>query len=89
MERSNSCDHGFGPCTAPDTFCPHWMGIFCELDSAYDKVRKYIEAMDEIDQYVKEHPEVLERAVQKYTSQFVDVKDIALGDKVIWSKKVE
>ena len=63
------------------------MGIFCELDSAYDKVRKCIEAMDEIDQCVKEHPEVLERAAQKYTSQFVDVKDIALGDKAIWREE--
>lgn len=87
MERSNGCDHGFGPCTAPDTFCPHWMGIFCEFDTVEYKVRKYIEAMDEIDQYVKEHPEVLERAVQKYTSQFVDVKDIALGDKAIWREE--
>ena len=87
MERSNSCDHGFGPCAAPDTACPHWMGIFCEFDSAYDKVRKYTEAMDEIDQYVKEHPEVLERTAQKYTSPFVDVKDIALGDKAIWREE--
>ena len=87
MERSNSCDYGFGPCTAPDTLCPHWTGIFCELDSAYDKGKKYIEAMDEIDQYVKEHPEVLERTAQKYTSQFVDVKDIAFGDKVIWREE--
>ena len=80
MERSNSCDHGFAPCTAPDTLCPHWIGIFCEFDTAEYKVRKY---MDEIDQYVKEHPEVLERAAQEYTSQFVDVKDIALGDEAI------
>ena len=43
--------------------------------------------MDEIDQYVKEHPEVLERTAQKYTSQFVDVKDIAFGDKVIWREE--
>lgn len=63
------------------------MGIFCEFDSAYDKVKKYIEAMDEIDQYVKEHPKVLERAAQKYTSQFVDVKDIVLGDKAIWREE--
>ena len=84
MERSNSCDYGFGPCTAPDTLCPHWMGIFCEFDTAEYKVRKY---MDEIDQHVKEHPEVLERAAQKYISQFVDVKDIALWDKAIWREE--
>ena len=84
MERSNSCDHGFGPCTAPDTLCPHWIGIFCEFDTAEYKVRKY---MDEIDQYVKEHPEVLERAVKRFSDQFVDVKDIALGDKAIWREE--
>ena len=25
-----SCE--FGPCTAPDTNCPHWQGTFCEID---------------------------------------------------------
>ena len=84
MERSNSCDYGFGSCTAPDTLCPHWMGIFCEFDTAEYKVRK---CMDEIDQYVKEHPEVLERAVKRFSDQFVDVKDIALGDKAIWREE--
>ena len=84
MERSNSCNYGFGPCTAPDTLCPYWMGIFCEFDTAEYKVRKY---MDEIDQYVKEHPEVLERAVKRFSDQFVDMKDIALGDKAIWREE--
>lgn len=87
MERINGCDHGFGPCTAPDTLCPHWMGIFCEFDTTYYKVERYTEAMHKIDQYVKEHPEELERAAQKYTSQFVDVKDVALGDKAIWREE--
>ena len=84
MERSNSCDYGFEPCTAPDTLCPHWIGIFCEFDTAEYKVRKY---MDEIDQHVKEHPEVLKRAVKRFSDQFVDVKDIALGDKAIWREE--
>ena len=26
------CEHGYGPCIAPDTECPHWIGTFCELD---------------------------------------------------------
>lgn len=26
------CDYGHGYCTAPNTTCPHWQGIFCELD---------------------------------------------------------
>ena len=32
MGRSNSCEYGFGSCMTPDTLCPHWTGIFCELD---------------------------------------------------------
>lgn len=27
-----TCDCNYGPCTAPDTVCPHWAGTFCELD---------------------------------------------------------
>lgn len=87
MERSNGCDHGFGPCTAPNTLCPHWMGIFCEYDTTYYKVERCIEAMHEIDEYIKEHPEVVERAVKKFSDQFVDVKDVALGDKVEWREE--
>ena len=26
------CEYGHGRCTAPDTICPHWQGIVCELD---------------------------------------------------------
>lgn len=25
------CPFGHGYCTAPDTQCPHWIGIVCEL----------------------------------------------------------
>lgn len=87
MERSNSCDYGFGPCTAPDTLCPHWQGIFCEFDTIYDKNKKWVEVMNKIDEYVKEHPEVVERAVKKFSDQLVDVKDVALGDKAIWREE--
>lgn len=27
------CNYEHGRCTAPDTECIHWMGIFCELDA--------------------------------------------------------
>lgn len=26
------CEYGYGLCKAPNTQCPHWQGIFCELD---------------------------------------------------------
>ena len=29
-----NCEYGYGPCTAPDTQCPHWKGIFCDLENA-------------------------------------------------------
>lgn len=37
---SNSCDYGYGKCTAPDTLCPYWQGTFCELDAYYAKLEK-------------------------------------------------
>lgn len=46
-----------------------------------------LEIMDKVDQYIKEHPEVLERVAQKFSEHFADVKDIALGDKVIWREE--
>lgn len=32
---SQICEYGHGRCTAPNTKCPHWMRIFCELDATY------------------------------------------------------
>ena len=32
------CEYGHGRCTAPNTKCPHWIGIFCELDEADENV---------------------------------------------------
>ena len=29
-----NCEYGYGPCTAPDTQCPHWQSTFCDLDNA-------------------------------------------------------
>lgn len=72
---------------APDTLCPHWMGIFCEFDIPECTVDEYVEAMNEIDQYVKEHPEVLERVAEKFADQLADVRGIALGDKETWREE--
>lgn len=32
------CEYWHGCCTAPDTKCPHWIGIVCELDEADENV---------------------------------------------------
>lgn len=29
------CPFGYGYCSAPDTWCQHWIGIFCELEEFY------------------------------------------------------
>lgn len=39
-------------------------------------------AVKKFDEYIREHPESIEEAVRKCVEQFVDVKDVALGDKV-------
>lgn len=76
-----NCEYGHGRCTAPDTKCIHWMGIFCELDAVEHKIEKYNQAVNEIEQFVAAHPEILDRAAKKYTEKLVDVKDVAIGDK--------
>lgn len=38
--------------------------------------------LEKINKYIKEHPEIIEEAVKKFTKDFVDVKDVALGDKI-------
>ena len=69
------CGYGHRECKAPDTQCPHWKGTFCELDMM-DRV------IDRFDKVVKEHPEIIEKVASKYYEQFVNVKDVVLGDKV-------
>ena len=90
------CEYGHGPCTAPDTKCIHWQGTFCELDKEAEEqevereqyllspilYQAYVDTVDKFEKYIKEHPEVVEEAARKFAEQFVDVKDIALGDKV-------
>lgn len=38
-------------------------------------------AVDKFDKFIREHPEVVEKAFEEYCEQFVDVSDLALGDK--------
>lgn len=47
-----------------------------------EQYQAYVDAVDKFDKYIQEHPEVIEEAMRKYAEQFVDVKDVALGDKV-------
>ena len=35
MNIIRSCIWGHGSCTAPNTVCPHWIGIYCELDEVF------------------------------------------------------
>lgn len=44
----------------------------------------FVQAFDE---YLKEHPEIIEEIVKKVTDQLVDVKDVALGDAAIFTVK--
>ena len=43
--------------------------------------KEFEEFMELFDKYIQEHPEVIEENAKKYIEQFVDVKDIAIGDK--------
>lgn len=54
-----NCGHGHGKCKAPDTQCPHWQGIFCELDSFEDKSNKLDAIIAETKAYEEERRRVL------------------------------
>ena len=43
--------------------------------------KEFEEFMELFDKYIQEHPEVIEENAKKHIEQFVDVKDIAIGDK--------
>lgn len=43
-------------------------------------------AVKEFDEYIQEHPEIVEEASRKFAEQFVDVKDVALGDEVPFTR---
>lgn len=46
-----------------------------------EEYKLYEDAVKYFRKYLKEHPEVIEEAARKYAEQFVDVRDVALGDK--------
>ena len=39
-------------------------------------------ALEKIDKYIKEHPEIIEEAVKEFAENLADVKDITLGDQI-------
>ena len=43
--------------------------------------KEFEEFMELFYKYIQEHPEVIEENAKKHIEQFVDVKDIAIGDK--------
>lgn len=45
----------------------------------------FVDVVDKFDKYIHDHPEVIEEAARKYAEQLVDVRYIALGDKVSFS----
>ena len=92
-----NCGYGHGECKAPDTQCPYWQGTFCELDKEAEEqeaereqyllspalYQAYVDIVDKFDKEVREHPENIEEVASKYYEQFVNVKDVALGDRAI------
>lgn len=51
-----------------------------------EQYQVYVDVVDKFDKYIREHPEVIEEAARKYAEQFVDVKDVVLGDKVPFTR---
>lgn len=48
----------------------------------------FVDNVGKFDKYIREHPEEIEEAARKFIEQFVDVKDVALGDKVLFTKRI-
>ena len=46
----------------------------------------FVDVVDRFDKYIREHPGSIEEAARKYAEQFVDVRDVALGDKVPFTR---
>lgn len=40
------------------------------------------------DKYIQKHSEEIEEAARKFVEQLADVKDVALGDKVLLTKEI-
>ena len=43
--------------------------------------KAFEDSMKLLDEWIQEHSEVIEEATKKYIEQFIDVKDIAIGDE--------
>lgn len=48
----------------------------------------FVDNVGKFDKYIREHPEEIEEAARKFIEQLVDVKDVALGDKVPFTKGI-
>lgn len=51
-----------------------------------EQYQAYVDVVDKFDKYIQEHPEVIEEAARKYAEQFVDIKDVVLGDKNLFMR---
>lgn len=50
----------------------------------YDAFQKGVKKFED---YIHNHPEVIDEAVRKWAEQLADYKDVALEDKVLFTKK--
>lgn len=48
----------------------------------------FVDNVAKFDKYIREHPEEIEEAARKFAEQLTDVKDISLGDKVLFTKEI-
>lgn len=51
-----------------------------------EEYEAFEKCLKKLNKYIREHPEVIEEAARKYAEQFVDVKNVALGDKVLFTR---
>lgn len=47
----------------------------------------FVDAVDKFDKYIRGHPEVVEETARKYAEQFVNFRDIVLGDCDMYEPK--
>lgn len=48
----------------------------------------FVDNVAKFDKYIQEHSEEIEEAARKFVEQLADVKDVALGDKVLLTKEI-
>lgn len=47
-----------------------------------EQYQAFNNAVDKFDKFIREHPEVVEKAFEEYCEQFVDFRDISLGENL-------